>query len=61
MSFAQRTQPKSIGTGLLAKYPLVNGTRGAVQLYATPDFTTLTCQTPTGNCTTPFITPQQTM
>ena len=54
VAYAKTAFPNSIGTSFLTKYPITNVNRSGVQLYATPNFA-ITCVTPTGNCTTPFI------
>ncbi len=54
-AYAQKNFPNSIGTSFLTKYPVVNARRTGTVLYATPDFVTQTCATPTGNCNTPFV------
>ena len=56
VAYAQKAFPNTIGTSFLTKYPVTsNARRTGVLLYATPDFVTQTCATPTGNCGTPFI------
>ena len=54
LAYAKANNPNSIGTALLNKFPLQNGSRTGVLVYATPDFLT-TCQVASGGCNTPFI------
>ncbi len=54
IAYAKTNYPNSIGTGLLQKYPLLNGVRSSVQLYGNANFTQ-TCTTPSATCNTPYI------